>query len=608
MATREFPVYSDDDTLPALTDGQILLADTAFQDLFPGRPNQAKALGEFFRKNLAKDKATRADSAKQLLADLRAVQKLEERTTTSPQKPSTSSVPSEPTVIPTPDNQAPITGLAHLVDELRAHAGKKDSSQRKFVSRVLGVVDSAPADPFAPNAQYAKSLNVTPGRIPQITQEIPQLWASTNELATVYEQVRETLKDEIKGNGGIATPAELAPAVSKLFPDDVADHQTRTLLGVIRLVQLSLEKEQDPGQQRQFVSLRRGITQTLIALANPPGFGTLHHDLAHSVKHALAQAPSGIIPASQLTNLLTKATASSLHIQPSAIPFKLSMLPELATTALNKVALTPTGDVYATDMTAAQLVAAVFPRTAERISRKDLKDLINTRFPQAELTELPKHPELDTLVQTQSPLMVYDGQRSEYILPKQDTVTYVETRVPTSATLAQIQAEGYSDLIAMLKATIPERQFRFVATNLHSTSAIVEELVKEFDVPHVDVTRAVFNKLDQVASSEQELINVLAADTPQHAQQMHAILRQWSQEVLDEALDTTAPAVILTDISILVSYGNQDLLERYMDITANHNRSAIWVVIPEEAHSSAHGLEIEGHSISLSSTNQLVKA
>lgn len=601
MATHELPVYSVDGTLPELTGGSILLdsslvGDATFSD------EQQEALADFLRDNLDRETARRADSAEAMKESFLSIQKLGNgqrhmapRPTPSAKRPPTS----------TPDNPVPITGLGQLLDELKQNAGTKDASARKYLTRILGLAESSPAEPFATNPVYAPLMKVTVGRISQLAGTAYQVWYKSKSLEKTYVELAKALNAAITNCGGLATMAQLNPVVSELLGDDIDTHSRRHLEGVIRLMQLSLEK--DPKQHKSFSALRRGRQHIVVALSSADGFDTVPAALENAAIAAVKASAAGIVSSSDLVDLLARAAAEALGVSAQEMPLDASVLPELATHGSGKLALTPAGDLYRVDMSVEQLVSAVFPRTAKVVTRNNLHELIRARFPKAENHELPKHPELDILIREQDAELTYDARRREY-KRKEETPSYVETRLPTSTTFARVQAEAFDDLAARLAPTIREREFRVIAVPLGTTAKVVGSLEQKFDVSLLDVSGAVLNELDKATTSKQELESVLNTKNAQHERMLGQMIRTWSKHAIDQSMSQSTEVTILTDVSILADYNNLDLLYPYLDITDNSNPHAVWVVVPQEENSSDHGVLIEGAVLPLTSPDQFVKA
>lgn len=602
MATLETPRYAEDSTPPEYTDGHVLLDPASFEQLGLD-PGQQDALSQFFQQNLDKDTSLRASSATELreqfltARDTRAHEPDAVRTP-APVKPAPAPVPPA-----TPSNPAPIETLEELLEALKLNAGKKDDSLRKYVAKILGIADTSPADPFVTNGAYARLMNVTPGRIPQLSAEVPQLWSKQPSLKQAYSDLVAEINDMLTRLGGLATPDQLTEAIHRVaLPKSEDSH--RQLLGVLRLVQLSVSR--DTGSKKVFDVIRRGRAQTVVALSNTDALTHLPEALLKEALHAVDNAPSGIISARPLTDTLAKKAAEIMGTRSQDMPLTGDVLREVATKGASQLALTDSADLYRTDISIERMLQSVFPRTADQLTRGYLQGLINARFPSAEHKELPKHPDLDALLLRIDPDLVYIAEDSKYIRPSEHG-SDVPTWHATSTEVGRAETLLYSELSSTLAPTVASRAFRVITTPVGQATKTAAAIEEVFGAKKVDVQGSIFSKLKDMAGSNEAFEQILDSDIPGRREQLRAVVKHLAETTVNEAVSGAEQPVLLTNVSLLGAYNVLDVLNSYADITTQTDAPAVWMVVPQEENAPVNGIEIEGSTFKLTSPNQIIK-
>lgn len=602
MASLETPRYAEDSTPPEYTDGHVLLDPDAFEQLGLNS-GQRDALIQFFQQNLDKDTSLRAASAAELRQQFLAARDAKTDNADKTQKAIRPKPAPNPVPPATPDNPAPIETLEELLEAIKLNAGKKDDSLRKYVTRILGIAETSPTDPFATNSEYAKLMNVSTGRIPQLSAEVPLLWHRRPSLKQAYGVLVSEINDMLTELGGLATPDQLTEAVHRVFLPK-SENAHRHLLGVLRLVQLTVSRDHD--SKKTFEVIRRGRAQTVVALTNTDSLSNLPEALMREALRAVSNAPTGIVGARLLTDTLAEKAAAIMGVRAQDMPLTGDVLREVATKGVPQLALTDSADLYRTDISVERMLQSAFPRTADQLTRSYLQGLINARFPKAEHKELPKHPDLDVLLSKIDPELVYVAKDSKYVRPNEHGPD-VPTWHATSTEVGQIEASAYSDLASALAPTFASRDFRVITTPVGQatkTAAAVEEV---FGAQVVNVQDAIFAKLQAMAGSDEAFAQILDSDVPGRREQLSAVIKHLAQTTLNEEIARAQQPVLLTNVSLLGTYDALGVLDPYADITVQTGAPAVWMIVPQEENAPVNGIEIEGSTFKLTSPNQIIK-
>lgn len=602
MATLETPKYSEDSTSPDFTDGHVLLDPGAFEQLGV-HSGQRDALLEFFRRNLDKDTSLRAASAADLRQQFLAAKDAKAQDSEGADRAIRPKPVPNPAPPATPENPAPIETLEDLLDALKLNAGKKDASLRKYVTKILGTAETSPADPFATNGEYAKLLLFTASRVSQLSSEVPKLWSKQPSLKQVFRDLVAEINDMLTELGGLATPDQLTEAVHRVAPPRSEDAH-RALLGVLRLVQLTVSR--DPEAKKVFEVIRRGRSQTVVALANTNSLSDLPEALLEKALHAVDNAPTGIVGARQLTDTLAEKAATIMGVSAQDMPLTGDVLREVATKAAPQLALTESADLYRTDISVERMLQSVFPRTADQLTRGYLQGLIDTRFPRAEHKELPKHPELDDLLFKIDPELVYIAKGSKYVRHNEQGPD-VPTWHATSTEVSRIEASLYDELTSALAPTVSGHDFRVITTAVGQATKTADAVRDAFDARVVSVQDAIFDKLQEMAGSPEAFDQILNSDVPGRRDQLSTVVKHLAKTAVDEAIAGSHGPVVLTNVSLLGTYDALGVLDGYADITRQSGAPAVWMIVPQEENAPVNGIEIEGSTFKLTSPNQIIK-
>ncbi|WP_312898990.1 NERD domain-containing protein [Corynebacterium variabile] len=629
MATADYPRYgADDGTAVELTDGHLALTVEDFPAEWP--ETQREALVCLFADNLGRDLRRRAGSAQDLLDAFRAIRRSRSQSTGQPVE---EAVPAPMLTVTRTASGVTLLSLADLSQELVTYAGDKNTHERRLVQNILGVAkDAGQVDPFIPASEFAQILDTSPGRMPALTAAVAPLWEKTPALTNALEALSVKLTTVLRSLGGIGTPEDLRPVVEELFPSSVEAVPTpgstpvqnaRRQLGVLRLLEMTLSRRAD-NDGRVHLIRRSGTTADgvpdarAVALTDDPALTGLPAALAGAAHRMLDAAPHELVDAGQLVTGLTTEAVAYLGIPAADLQLVPSMLPRLAVAADGALALTASGDLYPVGMSTEALVRAVFPTASEKVARETLASKVQRRFPEAAHAKLPAHPKLTEIVAALVPDMVYDPAKKAFLRPVAEPAPSVlETRLTYRSTVGLADRprtdlpERDRVLLDALEATLRDRYFRVIPVATGWAGETLELIAKYFDVNHVDVAEVVLDELWAMFEQTGQLnkfpmiLDADATDSPMH-DQLVALIRACAVKALTNKLNTTDPhPVVLTDASILASFGCLDVLSPWSQIGAQ-NSAPVWLITVDDTPSPTNSHAVEGVQLPLSSPGQVL--
>lgn len=603
MAAHTSPVYGDGSANPATLSEQRLELDESELRAFL-TDEQRSAMVEFFRSALDGDVDARHTSAEDMRTEFLRIQSLTTAdASTAPTVPKKALPDSTPTVPARPQ----IRSFTAFQEQVIAYSGKKNTISRRYVQHALAQAEREIADPFATASSYAELLDSSTQRVHQLPAELPEKWAASTELLDVLDDLAGAVAGALHAFGGIATPAQLNQAVTSVLHEDLTSQTSREQQGVLRLVELHTNRT-----GAVLRPVRRGRHHAMVAFTTDEPLAELPKVLEDAAVGLVKATGTEIVTAERLQTTLTQAAARHLEVDPANLPVNASALPELATFRSALVSLTSAGELYAQDIALISMLRDVIRPSSDALTPGMLKQSLLTRFPDAK-QKLPKTPHLIGLISQIDPDFRWHPDENKFFRRRENATSGIATKQPDSTIqhgsrpLSEVAPE-LRDLFASLEATITSHDFRVVPAPLGTTGELVTALQNQFGAVHVDLADAILDELyERMASSGQEdrFDVLLGLDNAASRADLAQVVYDAAETVLTNAGHLDAPAVILTDASILARFGGMELLSRWTDIAAGNNTRAIWLVIPQEG-TPDQNISVEGQPLPLTSPSQIL--
>lgn len=620
MAMGEKPTYGDGLTEPSLTNGQVTIDRT--QLAVEWSDELVEAMSSLFQRLLGGDESARFGSAEEFREGLVAASLLYDSSPSrgsarrsdddEASRPPTSTVRGTTTMPSTTTangetNAATLValpGLSELADELLARSGGPRSSDYRLVRAILGRSDAAPDDPFQAMTGFAATLNVTAGRIPQLTGKFPALWDASPTLRVAFDEIHSATRREIVRRGGVASIRQIAAALEHSFgsvPGRRREQEERLRLGVLRMFDLGLHRAKD-SEESGLELIRRGRGGRVIGMTLHPTWARpLASELNQAAQDLLAE-PGVRLVAAENVDVELNAVAERIIGAVSDDRVDPLTLRELAVLGDDELALTTAGELYSTSMGLRDLIALTLPRAAQHFSLELLRDSIRARFPKLRNRD-PRREDVDAALAEHMPGMSWDPKKGIYSYADAPTgLSMVHTRTPSAHTTMRRQKDD--PLVEQLARAASAGGFRSISVPYGRSDEIAEQLAERLGGKRIDLSADVLDRLDNLLE-ESGQSDKRGDFYRLPREQLRSVMESNVRSVLDQVDATPAAAVVLTEASLLAEYGLLDQLSRWTDLSSGPRRP---VVLVSGRATDAPGQPdlVDGEKLPITSDSQLV--
>ncbi|WP_188941329.1 protein kinase domain-containing protein [Nakamurella endophytica] len=604
MATGEAPRYGDGLSDPATIADEVSVEAAGFPADLP-RP-VIDGLVPFFQQALARDSRQRFGTPAQMLAAWTAALDATEAgagtaVSTKRQPRRAAAPPFRPVSLDDVHMPAGLAGLDQLVTELGRRSGSSNSNTRKLVYLLVprSPVDD-PVDPLDTQAALGSALGITPASVSQQFGKLAELWRDQAELRQALEWLRAELDNHLAADGGVAAASTAVNWLLDVLPTGELTAPRRTATGLLRLL-LELDTRWRPDSAWQ----RRRHGRTIATVARDP----LRLDQADAVANRAGrllregtELGRWLVPAAVAVPALREAfealSGQANDEVGSAVPDR--VLLELAATA-SAVGLSAAGELHSVDAPVEAAVEAVLqglPDTAE-VAPDHLEQRLTARFPHVAAT-LPRRPGLDNVVRAVRPSLGWSPERRAYVSPVSAAVP--ETLATRLTTHGRPPVPGRT--VSLSWARLGDGPvFRAVQVPTGYGDDLAAALVSLIDAQHVDVSEFLLSAMErQAAAGGVPWWDIVAADagSAQDRQGLAAFVQQQLPALFDQVERGSRP-VVLTDLSVLASYGLLPTLSRWADVTRPPPRT-ILALVPAGTRPGT----VDGASLVLNSPEQSV--
>jgi len=467
-----------------------------------------------------------------------------------------------------------------------------DDAAGRSVRALLGQPDaSSSTGPMTwPTTQLvANELDVDRAVVSEAWKAFTRSHAASADVVNLRAEVLASLQTL----GGIASATELAIRVV----DSRGSHEDPPLrmAQAMALVRLAVESNQGSSAPTSF---RRPGDVLLVAGGEGDDPTTLDERLEvaarlQPVAEDLARSEVLPAPGTVLSRLHEVVSGSILQSLPD------NRLVSLAAATTTTVAVSPRSELYPKKMPALKalhhaqgaLVAAGSVLPEETLRRR-----VRARFPEA--TALPGRPALDRLLLDAQTGLTWTGDG--YGVPGT-----ASRRASTRSSTWHGALGSPERLGDRLRASVAAGDFLALAVPARHHDAAVARLMGEVDLTHVNLTRAVLERVRGFAEREGVAWgDVLAADAlpPHHPdrQLVDDVVRQAALDVVD-GLARGARPVLLTDAALLARHRCVELLAPLAAFGPERSQ-AVFLLVPQET--SQHTPTLDGAAVPVSSPNQ----
>jgi hypothetical protein len=518
---------------------------------------------------------------------------------------------SAPVDIPASDiesvSQADAVDTGHLSVDLLVQrlmrTGAREGEVTQRTRQVLLGLDAELTQVWPTQADIARCVEVTRGRVGQIVGKLQQGWSREKAIT----QLRTDIVDMLQAAGGVMSIGELSAAVL-MARGSVQDEPQRTRLATAA-TRAAVEVERTIGEPRFII--RRDNDRVLIA-TNP--------DLA-AYASRLGQRADRLADEDPLASP-ARVLETLRQVTPPKATSGLSdaRLVRLAAAASAHAAVSSRQELYPRGMDADRAVKLSQGALlgAQRLEIDQIRDRVSSRYPEA--APLPGRPALDALFQSVGLDLEWDATANQgcgaYINRLRDATTPTSSSVPplsrrSTANGASATGEITPEIAdarqfeERLQRSLKDGSFLALMVPPRHYQRACEELLHRFPVQLLDIESVFIKALREVA--EKARVNwdlVLKTDATPHQ-------GDWDKLMLlvGRAMPLIEAQVLASDRTLLMiypgllaRYERMDLLERLRDQVGRRDGiPGLWLLLPGQ-----HQALIDGKAVPIFSPGQRV--
>ena len=356
---------------------------------------------------------------------------------------------------------------------------------------------------------------------------------------------------------------------------------------------------------------RRG--DVVIALGRDADLLSLAVRLGDTAKQAVADL-AGVLPARRSRALVTPLLDGVPDLgEESPLRAGHRALRLAAAMSQRTAGATSAGELHRRDLPATEALRIALGDlpTDAKIRPEALQDRVAARFPQ--LARLPKRPQLDSVVAESQVALRFDETAKQYVGPTITGDTTMLTRRPATVTQAERGEVEDTATTRRLEESRRRRSYLVLGTIPSRLGVLEQALENRFTARRLDIATLLLDEMRRVLAEKpgfpswDVIVQADAGAAGSREQQAVAKVVELAMPAVSarieellaadgEPADDRAP-LVLSDVDMLVRYGQAGELRRLSDLTVSRDR-AVWVIAPQyEIHT---GPEIDGTRLTTS--------
>jgi serine/threonine protein kinase len=490
---------------------------------------------------------------------------------------------------------------------------KADERNRQTLRLHLGLdplSKSSSAGLWPGQAEVAKDVGITRGRVSQLLGNARKRWAKDKALTLL----RDTLAELMAGLGGLATVAELEAALLGLRGDELPEQAPQAAIARA-LVRAALETERHRPEQRW--AIRRSGVTVLVALEQPP----LEAQTALDFAERLGRAARRLAIADPLPSpARVEAELRAVDTPGELVTLSPERLVRLAAAASREAAASSRLELYPRAMPAARALdlARGAILGAAQLSEEQVRQRVAARYPEAE--SLPARPRLDTLLANAGLELHWSATQNSYLHRTKLTLGLssrtasrgrVDTAIGEPLQALSPELADARQLEERLARAAREGGFLILAVEPRLLAAARHELGR-FGPSRVSLEAELLSHLRAVADEKKvPWATVLKADAHGPSGKGWKNLLRLVRVALDRLRDqllATPGVVLLTEPGLAARYDQVEFLAGLRQALDERSGSAgttlegLWLLLPQDSQQALPVLE--GHAIPVIAASQ----
>lgn len=487
--------------------------------------------------------------------------------------------------------------LEDVAELLFAHFVERRSEVPRSVLEMILGQGTKKVDAFAPQVVLSAMLAVGTPTVNQALIDMHKRWSADAKAVPALDQIVAAVDDILDRLGGVAAISELVTELLARTGVDVRalrpnDPRRRLAEGFLRIVvDGRRHRRRGGGDSPPLDEKRRG--ERVVALGRKNELLDVALRLGQ-VASAGVDGLSGVLSPSRSRKLVEGALDGLTENSPLRVGTRAVRLG--AALSENVAAVSSVGELHHRDLPPADALRIGLGDLGPdaRMKAESIQDRVAARFPQ--IARLPGRPQLDSLVAEAQLTLRFDEHLEAYVGPTvHGDTTGLTQWPPTAQQVERAEAED-SSITRRLEESRRRRSYLVLGTYPTHLDVLERALEARFGARPLAISTLLLDEMQNVLVANPAFpcwdVIVQADARPPGSREALAVAKVVElampavnarlHEALaadDEPADRRAP-LLLTEVDLLVRYGQVGELRRLSDLTVSRGR-AVWVVVPQ---------------------------
>lgn len=454
---------------------------------------------------------------------------------------------------------------------------------------------------FAPQVALSAMLSAGTPSVNQALIDMHKEWSADEQAGPMLNGVADAVDEILDELGGVAGIDELVTELMRrsgegLTAATTSEAYRRRAEGILRIVVDARRHRRRAEDDSRLPLEERRRADIVIALGRRGDLLSLAVRLGETAKGAVEDL-SGVLPPGR-SQAFVAPLLDGVEGLDEESPLRAGhrALRLAAAMSQHAAGVTSGGELHRRDLPASEaLRIALGDLTTDAVLRPEaLQDRVAARFPQ--LARLPKRPLLDSVVAESQVALRFDETVKRYVGPTVTGDTTMLTRRPATVTQAERSEVEDAAVTRRLEDSRRRRSYLVLGTIPSRLGVLEQALENRFAARRLDVATLLLDEMRRVLAenpgypSWDVIIQADAGAAGSREQQavakvvekaMPAVTARVEELLVadSEPADDRAP-LVLSDVDMLVRYGQAGELRRLSDLSVSRDR-AVWVIAPQ---------------------------
>lgn len=496
---------------------------------------------------------------------------------------------------------AELPPLEVVADLLIARLKPRQTDLHRRVLDLLLANGTKRVNAFAPQVALSAMLSAGTPSVNQALIDMHKEWSADEQAGPMLNGVADAVDEILDELGGVAGIDELVTELMRrsgegLTAATTSEAYRRRAEGILRIVVDARRHRRRAEDDSRLPLEERRRADIVIALGRRGDLLSLAVRLGETAKGAVEDL-SGVLPPGR-SQAFVAPLLDGVEGLDEESPLRAGhrALRLAAAMSQHAAGVTSGGELHRRDLPASEaLRIALGDLTTNAVLRPEaLQDRVAARFPQ--LARLPKRPLLDSVVAESQVALRFDETVKRYVGPTVTGDTTMLTRRPATVTQAERSEVEDAAVTRRLEDSRRRRSYLVLGTIPSRLGVLEQALENRFAARRLDVATLLLDEMRRVLAenpgypSWDVIIQADAGAAGSREQQavakvvekaMPAVTARVEELLVadSEPADDRAP-LVLSDVDMLVRYGQAGELRRLSDLSVSRDR-AVWVIAPQ---------------------------